>query len=252
MIRAVVRESSYRFRATFRRRWAGYLTLVVLIGLVGGVALAAVAGARRTQSSFPAYLASTNPSDMQMFTEFDPITGTGYSAKVAAAVARVPDVERAVTVIGFDGTLQVLGQDPCGVPGEAPPALEGSTGSDAEYFTTDRVTVVQGRMANPTRPDEIVMSAGAAAEYGLHVGSTLRVAFFTDRAGELAPSFSRLPEGQAPPDRPVQARRHRGVEPAGRPGRRRRAGQPDRCGHPRADQAARDVLRLLLLRLVPS
>lgn len=54
MIRAVVRESSYRFRSTFRRRRAGYLTRVVLIGLVGGVAMAAV-GARRTQSSFPTY-----------------------------------------------------------------------------------------------------------------------------------------------------------------------------------------------------
>ncbi len=251
LIRAVVRESSYRFRATFCRRWAGYLTLVVLIGLVGGVAMAAVAGARRTQSSFPAYLASTNPSDMQMFTEFAPITGTGYSEKVAAAAARVPNVERAVTVVGFDGNLQVLGRSPSGVPGEAPPALEGSTGSDAEDFATDRVTVLQGRMANPARLDEMVMSAGR----GRRIRASRRVhparGLLHRRAGELA-GLRRLPEGQAPPDRPVQARRHRGVEPAGRPGRRRRAGQPDRCGHPRADQAARDVLRLLLLRLVPS
>jgi hypothetical protein len=27
-----MRESSYRFRATFHSRWTGYLTLVVLIG----------------------------------------------------------------------------------------------------------------------------------------------------------------------------------------------------------------------------
>ena len=90
MIRSIARESSYRFRATFRQRWTGYLTLVVLIGLVGGVAMAAVAGARRTQSSFPAYLASTNPSDVGMFTEFDPISNVGYSAQVNRAVARVP------------------------------------------------------------------------------------------------------------------------------------------------------------------
>jgi hypothetical protein len=183
----------YRFRATFRRRWTGYLTLVVLIGLVGGVALAAMAGARRTQSSFPTYLASTNPSDAEMFTELDPISGTGFSEKVEVAVARVPDVERAVTVIGFDGTLQVLGHTHSEVPGEAPPALEGSTGSEAEYFTTDRVTVLSGRMAVPTRQDEIVMSAGAAAQYGLHIGSTLRIAFFTD-AQEIQPNFKGYPE----------------------------------------------------------
>ena len=121
MIRAVLREACWLFRATFRRRWAGYLTLVVLIGPVGGVALAAVAGARRTQSSFPTYLASTNPSDVQMFTEFALITNTGYSEKVDEAVARVPYVERAVNVVGFDGNLQVLGKRPSGVPGEAPP-----------------------------------------------------------------------------------------------------------------------------------
>ena len=34
-------------------------------------------------------------------------------------------------------------------------------------------------MADPSRSDEIVMSAGAAAEQGLRVGSALRLAFFT-------------------------------------------------------------------------
>jgi hypothetical protein len=194
LIRAVVRESAYRFRATFRGRWGGYLTLVVLIGLMGGVAMAAVAGARRTQSSFPTYLASTNPSDLQMFTEFYPITHTGYSEKVAAAVARVHDVKRAVDVIGFAGTTQALGHTQSTVPGEAPPGLEGSTSTDGgEYFSTDRVSVVQGRMADPTRMDEIVMSSGAAAQYGLHVGSTLPVAFFTT-AQVREPGFSGYPQ----------------------------------------------------------
>lgn len=178
LIRTVVRESSYRFRATFRRRWTGYLTLVVLIALVGGVAMAAVAGARRTQSSFPAYLASTNPSDVGVFTEFDPISNVGYSTRVDQAVARVPGVAKAVDVIGFDGTLQVLGHSPVtGVPGQAPPTVEGST--NGEYYSTDKVSVVQGRLADPNRMDEMDMSSGAATQYGLHLGSTLRVAIFT-------------------------------------------------------------------------
>ena len=37
----------YRFRATFGRRWAGYLTVAVLVGLLGGVAMGAVAAGRR-------------------------------------------------------------------------------------------------------------------------------------------------------------------------------------------------------------
>ena len=113
-----------------------------------------------------------------MFTEFDPITGSGYSARIDRAIATVRYVSRAVDVIGFDGTLQVLGPaSQGGVPGEAPPSVEGSP--DGDYFTQDRVSVVQGRMADPSRSDEIVMSAGAAAEQGLRVGSALRLAFFT-------------------------------------------------------------------------
>ena len=46
----------YHLRATFRQRWAGYLSIVLLVGLVGGVAMGSIAGARRTQSTFAAYL----------------------------------------------------------------------------------------------------------------------------------------------------------------------------------------------------
>ena len=57
----MLRVTRYRFQATLRQRRAGYLALVLLIGLVGGLALGAVAGARRTQSSFSTYAASTTP-----------------------------------------------------------------------------------------------------------------------------------------------------------------------------------------------
>ena len=89
MTRQVLRLAFYRLRATFSRRWGGYLALVLLVGLLGGVAMAAVAGARRTQSSFPTYLASTNPSDVSVFTEFDPISQVGYSPTIAGAIAKV-------------------------------------------------------------------------------------------------------------------------------------------------------------------
>jgi hypothetical protein len=39
----------YRFTATFGRRWGGYLAIVLLIGMIGGIAMASVAAARRTQ-----------------------------------------------------------------------------------------------------------------------------------------------------------------------------------------------------------
>ena len=59
VIARAIHVSWYHFRAAFHRRWSGYLTVILLIGLVGGVAIGAVAAARRTQSTFPAYLAAS-------------------------------------------------------------------------------------------------------------------------------------------------------------------------------------------------
>ncbi|HEX9547391.1 MAG TPA: hypothetical protein VF942_08640, partial [Acidimicrobiales bacterium] len=66
--RQVLGIARYRFGVTLARRWGGYLALVLLIGLVGGIALASIAAARRTQSSFPSFLASTNPADLTFST----------------------------------------------------------------------------------------------------------------------------------------------------------------------------------------
>ena len=98
------RVAWYRFRATFSHRWSGYLTIVLLVGLVGGVAMGAIAGARRTQSSFPIYAASTNPSQVDAFIAFvDPAIHdyAGYYPAKARAMAHLPHVKEAETAIGF-------------------------------------------------------------------------------------------------------------------------------------------------------
>ena len=56
----------------------------VLIALVGGLSMASLAGARRTDSSFPIYVTSTNPATTQVSTAFDdPASGipTGYNPR---------------------------------------------------------------------------------------------------------------------------------------------------------------------------
>jgi hypothetical protein len=63
---SALRVTWYRFATTFGRRWTGYLSLVLLIGLLGGIGMASVAAARRTQSSFATFLAHTNPSDLSV------------------------------------------------------------------------------------------------------------------------------------------------------------------------------------------
>ena len=103
----------------------------------------------------------------------------------------MPYVRRSVVVVGFDGTLQALRPLPKdAVAGEAPPAFEGSL--NGEYDTVDRVTLLRGRLADPRRADEFVVSASGAKEYGLHIGSTLPLGFFTDQQAS-SPTFAGYP-----------------------------------------------------------
>ena len=164
----VLRVAWYRFRVTLGRRWGGYLSVVVLIGLVGGLAMGAVAAARRTQSSFPAFLASTNPSDMSVFTGPVPVN----------VLARLPHVKRVESA-------DVLNAAQLG-PNGAPVSHGGSTGQvfsvgsvDGLFFNQDRVTVVDGRMANPRLAGQAVVTEEAAHLLGLHVGETVPVGFYT-------------------------------------------------------------------------
>lgn len=174
----------YRFRVSVSRRWTGYLSIVLLIALVGGLALASLAGARRTDSSFPTYLASTNPSTVGLFSRYDdPGLGvkTGYSAPLARELAHLPLVTRATTSIVFDGNINlnaVGGIHPHLLAGESPPTIVGS--GDGEYSVMDRVTLLKGRMPSPTSRDEAVMNPQAAQELGVHIGSVITAPFYTD------------------------------------------------------------------------
>ncbi len=180
----VLRVAWYRFRATFGYRWGGYLSVVLLIGLIGGLAMGAVAGARRTESSFPVYLASTNPSTVGFFSAIDdPGVGLtmGYNPRVIRAVAHLRFVEHSATLVVFDGNIDL--NSITGVryqlsAGETPPTIVGSI--DGELSTLDRVSLVGGRLANPSRLDEAVMNAQAAKELGLHIGSVIHIPFYTD------------------------------------------------------------------------
>jgi hypothetical protein len=177
------RVASYRFRAALSRRWGDYLSLMLLIALVGGLAMASIAGARRTDSSFATYLASTNPATTQVFTALDdPELGfhSGFDPKINNEIAHLPYVEQSALTVGFDGNVNlggVKGIHAHAKVGETPPTIVGGP----EYLTVDKVTLVAGRMFNPRKPDEAVVNLQAAQETGVHVGSVVQIPFYSDK-----------------------------------------------------------------------
>ncbi len=191
MSRTTLRVAWYRFRTTWASRRGGYLSVIVLLGLVGGLAMGAVAAARRTQSSFPAYLASTNPSDFGAVTGvLNPLIGSalGYDPSILRTIAHLPHVRKVESASGID----VLPLGPNGTPvnlGGLPPAAGNGLGSDDGYgFDMDRLTVVQGRMANPRRADEMVMLPDFARTAHLRVGGHFLLGVYTNAQTQL-PAF---------------------------------------------------------------
>jgi hypothetical protein len=179
--RPVLFVARYRLRATFGRRWRGYLTIVLLVGLVGGLAMGALAGARRTQSSFPSFLAGTDPSDLGGITAvLNPARGAdvGYDPDLLARIAHLPEVKRLESYAG----LNILPLAPDGAPADPASAAPGNgRGSiDGLNFDLDRVTVIQGRMADPERADEFVTDAMDAQLGGVHVGDLVPFGVYTN------------------------------------------------------------------------
>jgi hypothetical protein len=181
----------YRFRTTWSSRRGGYLSVILLVALVGGLAMGAIAAARRTQSSFPAYLASTNPSDFGAVTGvLNPLIGSdlGYDPSVLRTIAHLPHVRKVESASGID----VLPISRSGTPvnlGGLPTSAGNGLGSDDGYgFDMDRLTVVQGRMADPRRADEMVMLPDVARTFHLRVGGHLLLGVYTNAQTQL-PNF---------------------------------------------------------------
>jgi hypothetical protein len=59
-----VRAVGLRLRSEWRGRWRSWLGLALLIGLAGGAAVAAAAGARRTATAYPRFVQAQNGYDL--------------------------------------------------------------------------------------------------------------------------------------------------------------------------------------------
>jgi hypothetical protein len=170
----------YRFRSSFRRRWPGYLAIVLLVGLVGGVAMASIAGARRTQSSYPSFLAGTNPSDLLV----QPTTAVSCISGFITQISRLPHVKG----VGCADSYGAATLTPSGALDQVLLAqVELIASEDGEYSRQDRVTITAGRLPVQSRADEVVATPTAAAFLGLHVGSHVTIGIWSSTQHNLTP-----------------------------------------------------------------
>ncbi len=144
-------------RTELRRHWRGTVVVMLLVGLVGTVTLAALCGARRSSSSLRRFNDLSRSSNIQ-------VQVGSYTPAQLAALRRTRGVEG----IGVVDLLFV---------GPAAPALQhlliaapvdGALGTEV-----DRPRLVAGRLANPNTLDEIDIGEGLAAMRHLRVGDTI-------------------------------------------------------------------------------
>src|SRR5215469_363939 len=135
-----------------RAHWRSWVVLALLVALAGGAVLAAVAGARRTDSAYPRFLQVSNGSDVLVSPG-----GTGLGGYYRA-LARLPGVA-AVAPLAALNTL---------APGQVMAPADHRL-----QHGVDTPRVLAGRLPLPDRPGEIAVDQHGAAVLHLHVGSTL-------------------------------------------------------------------------------
>ncbi|MGA8295720.1 MAG: FtsX-like permease family protein, partial [Acidimicrobiales bacterium] len=135
-------------------------------------AMGSVAGARRTQSSYPVYLTGTNPSDLDVGFVSQSTASSGV-ASLKNQLARLPDVKH----VANDVELLIGPVRSNGTLDSSNAFVTGSTqaigSANGLFFKQDRVTVIKGRMANPARDTEFVTDSETARLTGWHLNETI-------------------------------------------------------------------------------
>lgn len=151
----------YVARRFVRARRNSYAGIAILLGLTAGLALFSVAAARRTQSSYPRFLRSVNPSTVAI------TTNGNYDDAINARIAAFPEVVSSRTYVGFQVYVLRHGRP------DFSSNYEASGTFDGRYVDQDRFTATDGRRFDPARVDEVVVNEFAADRLGLHVGDRL-------------------------------------------------------------------------------
>lgn len=148
------------------RSWLG---LSLLLAVVGGAVLAVGAGARRTDSAYPRFLASSNLSDV--FVGGNDIEAVGDPDATLHRIATLPQVAEAAPAYFLLTAISTSSGRLLTIDTVSPIATTGRRFRSA----IDRFKVLDGRLAAPERADEVDISFPLADTLGLHVGDSLIV-----------------------------------------------------------------------------
>jgi FtsX-like permease family len=148
----------YTWRASWRKSWREALVIAVIGGLLGAVALGALAGARRTDTAYGRYLASINASTVM-------VDVPAPLLPVIKHIEHLPGSSSSAVWLGLNATPVIDGK-----PDDSflTDAVAGSL--DGEYFRQDKVTVLAGHLPPAGATDEVVLTPGLARDFGVGVG----------------------------------------------------------------------------------
>jgi len=170
-------------RIELRRRWRSLGVLALLIAIATATVLVAVAGARRGTSAVDRLLAQTRPATAVVSPQTFPFDW--------GPIRRLPEVAAVATFPGYTGFG--IDQAPAQTVALYLPA-------DTEVLShVERPVVLRGRLADPTRADEAVVTAAFVGTYGYGVGDTVTVRLFTPQQVDTGVSGVRT----ATPARPA-------------------------------------------------
>jgi hypothetical protein len=173
-----------RARAELRHRWRATVLLMVVVGLAGGAVMAAVAGARRTDSAMDRFLAYNRPMNVDVAgVDFDAVLG----------LPQVADADESA-YLALAPSTPAGAPDPSGLGSVNPfPAGHGRF-----LVTSERPIVVRGRLPDPARPLEVAVDETLAARRRLGPGQTLRMWAYLQRQFEQLSDSARLPAPAGP------------------------------------------------------
>lgn len=145
------------------------LAISLLFGLTAGLSLAALASARRTSTAFDRLLEAHSASDLSID------YGT-YEPALEKALARLPGVASSSADVAFNAAaLDADGNARTDIIND----FETVGSLDGRFFDQDRVVVIDGRLPNPNRADEVAINE-STARGGISVGDALTLGLVTD------------------------------------------------------------------------